>query len=70
MSTMTSDYIINTTGLDHQATLTNSALNDLATNKDPTKIATLSALVMAQSASLDSLKKATENALQALLGKS
>lgn len=60
---------VNFQGLNQQATATNSALQDLSNNTDPTKIPELAARLQLQSSALESHKKATEQAINALAGK-
>ena len=56
-------------GLGAQSTATNSALTALVSNTDPTKIPVLAAQLQAESAALESMKKAMDDAIKAMAGK-
>ena len=56
-------------GLSQQANATNDALEALSSNTDVSKIPELAAKLQMQSSALESPKKATEQAINALAGK-
>lgn len=56
-------------GLSQQANATNAALEALSSNTDVSKIPELAAKLQMQSSALESHKKATEQAINALAGK-